>query len=195
MAEELSIRAYARRIGRSPKAVRKHIERGIISKTASGKIDPAKADAALRAHGIDPGTAVGTEAPVTGDPSEAEPSEDPALANLAARLAGGDLLTKAEAEQVKENYLARLRMLEVERKEARLVEVQAVVDEVAKANGIVRNGFLSLPQKVAPKVANATTAAEAREIIAAEVHDALEHLADPEATAHEKAAETAKEAS
>lgn len=190
MTEDLSVRAYARRIGRSPKAVRKHIDRGVIRKTASGRIDPAQADAALQAQGVE----VGTGSPESGDPSGKDSAlyEDPALANLAARLASGEVLTKAQAEQLKENYLARLRMLEVERKEARLVDVETVAAEVAGEYGRIRNRLLNLPSHAAPRIFSASTAAEAADLLAREVHAVLGELTDPEALAEAKAAETAR---
>lgn len=193
MSKPISIRAYARRIGRSPKAVRKHIERGVIEKTANGQVDPEQADAALRSKGLevpstdgDPqGTGYPAESPepVVAGPGAAskgvaEPSE--AGSGLRSLLDNIELLSKAEAEQVKENYLALQRRLEYERAAGEVVPVDEAAQRVAEEYASVRSKLLALPTELAPTIAQETggDANKIRDRLAEGITRALEELSD-----------------
>ena len=87
----------------------------------------------------------------------------------------------AQSVAIKEFYLSKLREVEYDEKLGTLVDVQAVVEEVAAVFATVRNLFLGLPAKLAPRVICCETAAAARLLIQAEVEQILRELsAEPD---------------
>lgn len=101
--------------------------------------------------------------------------QDEALDSLAARLASGDMLSTAEAHRVKENYLARLRMLQFHRESERVVDIEAVADVVTKQFSTVRAKLLALPHSAAPLAAHQDVNAVVK-VLNDKVHECLEEL-------------------
>ena len=119
-------------------------------------------------------TPAGNDAPPVAQPAE-KPETHEGLRALLDRL---DLMTKAEAEQVKENYLALQRRLEYEKAAGELVPVDEAAQKVAEEYAAVRSNLLSLPTKLAPHIAQKTggDANQIRENLAEGITRALEEL-------------------
>ncbi|MBB4212752.1 hypothetical protein [Rhodothalassium salexigens] len=99
------------------------------------------------------------------------------VAELADLLGGSELLTKFEAETVKENYLAALRKLEYDRAAETVVDVSAVAAAVAKEYAQVRTAMLAIPTSLAPRLAQMTDVAAVQALLSEAVTEALERLA------------------
>ena len=109
MPDSLSKREFARREGCSHTLVQKAVNAGHLPLLADGKLDPALLGTDWRAANRGNGKVkVATLSP---DLAKVETLADAALRALEQ---SGFLHTRADAERVKENYLARLRQLEFE---------------------------------------------------------------------------------
>lgn len=107
----------------------------------------------------------------------AEPLADAAMRAIEGIVKqGGTLWTHAEAARIKENYLAKLRELEYDVKSGAVVEVVEVGKKVAAEYAAVRAGVLSVPSKLAPKLALVRTAEEIRDLLSVAIGEALEAL-------------------
>lgn len=87
-------------------------------------------------------------------------------------------ITEQEGRRRKEVALARLRELEVAKEEGKVIPVQQVVDAWTRTGGRIRDALLSIPDKVGPLTAAATTAIECRDIVRTEIEQILRTLAD-----------------
>ena len=82
----------------------------------------------------------------------------------------------------KEFYLSKLREIEYDEKLGTLVDVDAVVEEVASVFATVRNLLLGLPAKLAPRIVHCKTAAEAKALLQGEIENILRELSsEPDA--------------
>jgi hypothetical protein len=75
----------------------------------------------------------------------------------------------AEAERIKENYLALLRQLEYDQKSGAVVAVDDVAQAVAGEYAVLRNRPLSIPAEVAPRVAILKSAEEVQVFLSKEI--------------------------
>ncbi|MFH5926434.1 hypothetical protein [Roseomonas xinghualingensis] len=82
----------------------------------------------------------------------------------------------AEAERVKENYLALLRQLEYDQKSGAVVPVADVARVVGEQLARVRTRLLAIPAEQAPRIHRCKTAAEVQGVLADVVTEALEEL-------------------
>lgn len=115
--------------------------------------------------------------PAEAAPDSAEPLADAAMRAIEGIVKqGGTLWTHAEAARIKENYLAKLRELEYDVKSGAVVEVAEVGKKVAAEYAAVRAGVLSVPSKLAPKLALVRTAEEIRDLLSVAIGEALEAL-------------------
>ena len=179
MTEETEPKSrFAARLGVSKARVSQLINQGLPLN--NGKVPVNRAIAWLRENGRlasaleeQPEEPAGADQP--GPAADQPAGTDPALDALADRLARGDLLSWSEAQRVKENYLARLRQLEYHRKSEELVDVDAVISEVARRFNNVRSRLMQLPYQAAPRVAgqDATTVAS---LLFEDVRDILTEL-------------------
>jgi len=155
---------YARHCGVSRPTIGKYAKKGLLVHDADGRIDRDASDEKLARH-------YGT-----GEP--AQPADRSGIRRAFDEL---DLLSKAEAEQLKANYLALQRQFEHEQMAGKLVDIDAVIDGVQQANARVRNQLLSLPQRIAPQAAAETSVTAIQELVQEIVTDILTELSDPEA--------------
>lgn len=169
---------YARRRGVSKKTVTKWKQAGRLV-LVDGKVDVDATDALLaerKGNGNrrkpDPVTPAEPKPEQPGD----DDADDPYIDELAARLDRGEMLTTAEAERIKENYLARKRRLEFDREAGRVVDADAVADVFGQACARVRTRLLGIPTKVAPRLANQSQAPTIEDLVRAEITEALEEL-------------------
>lgn len=169
MADLVSIREFARRDGCSHTLVQNAIREGYLT-LQSGRLDAALVKSPWRPSNRHGGR--GT----TGNDAVASFGETPTAA--AERIVGGAvaLLSIADAEQVKENYLARLRQLEYDQKAGAVVPVAEVAKVLGARCAAVRTMLLSIPAEAAPEIHRCKTVAETQAVLMRRVVAALEHL-------------------
>lgn len=140
-------------------------QRGLLVLTPSGDVDFEASDQSLREHGLL-------------EPEVTDPETDEAVAKVLDRMikSGEALLSKVDAERVKENYAALLKHLEFDRKVGAVAEIEHVVVAVASEFALVRNKLLNIGSRLAPRVAVLKSAEEIKALIDAEVILALEEL-------------------
>jgi non-ribosomal peptide synthetase component E (peptide arylation enzyme) len=131
-------------------------KRGLLIYRPDGEVDFLATDQRLTDHGI----------------------RQPADTNLTEVTAidGEELWSRAEAEQVKENYAARLKQLEFERESGRVVTIDDAAEIFAAVCGIVRKRLRRISADVAPNLSGMTSAAEIKAAIDAAVVQALADL-------------------
>ena len=187
MTELVSQAEYARHRGVSRKSVTAWKKAGRLV-WQDGKIDRDASDAELDGRGqngkkrADEGNDAEPDgntggAPATGNNDGPEPA--PAGSGLRQLIDHLDLLTKHEAEKVKENYLALQRRLEYEREAGQLVRIDDVEREHADRCQRIRSQVMALPNEVAAGIAQEIggDANEVRSIVQDKVNDVLEELA------------------
>ena len=180
----VSIREFARRDGCSDALVRRALKSGHLEALADGTLDPDLAGTGWReANRRGANTAANsanTAHPVRTQPAPRAPAverdETPAEAAERIVASGGADLSLAEAERLKENYLALLRQLEYDTKAALVVPVADAAAEVGRAFAAVRTRLLALPAEHAPRLHRLKTVVELQDALAGLVTEALEEL-------------------
>ena len=166
-----SASAYARSRGLTLPAVAQAIKEGrlyaSVTKLANGRyeIDPDLADQEWRDN-TDSGTGAPAHAsrkPKSGT-TEPEPSDD------------DQPPTYAEARAQHERFKARLAQLELEQREGKLVEADAVKREAFRVARLVRDSLLNLPDRVAGELAAETNQFKVHQRLVSEIRRALEDL-------------------
>lgn len=140
--------AYARHRGASRKTVTGWKQRGLL-RFDGGDVDFEASDQALRDHGLLDG---GEEATVPG------------------------MWSKAEAERIKENYAARLKRVEYDRRSAEVADVDDVVAVIVSEYANIRSRLSRIGEDLAPRLAGMRDASEIKAVIDAEMIAALEEL-------------------
>jgi phage terminase Nu1 subunit (DNA packaging protein) len=154
----------------SLQAVMKAIHEGrlveSVTRRESGRydVDPVKADAEWSAN-TDSGQ--GAPAHLANRPA-AEPDDIEAE--------DGQPITYAEARAQHERFKARLAQLELEQREGKLVEADAVRREAFRVARIVRDALLNLPDRVAGELAAETNQFKVHQRLVQEIRRALEDL-------------------
>lgn len=156
---------YAKRRGVSPAMVTKYDRCGKLFFTPDGKIDAEKTDRLLDAEsGISPvnrlkekGGKKGVfkspvKSPVKSKPVREE-EEIPELPEKIKAAFGEELMSKYDAETLKENYLARLRKLEYEKKAGKLVEAEPLKKVLFELWRRERDALLNLPSRIGAVIA------------------------------------------
>ena len=189
----ISIREFAKRDGCNDKLVRRAIEEGRLTALPDGKMDPALVGSGWRKSNRreEPRPKAPTATPepspraasaVTCEkPYEAQPLDAPGEGSTAADIerfieSKFPMLSQAEAEKMKENYLALLRQLEYDQKSGLVVRIEDVVAEVAKKFATVRTRLLAIPAEQAPKLHRLKTVAEVQDALQEIITRALEEL-------------------
>lgn len=85
-------------------------------------------------------------------------------------------LTYAEARAQHERFKARLAQLEMEQREAKLVEADAVKREAFRVARLVRDALLNLPDRVAGELAAEANQFKVHQRLVSEIRRALEDL-------------------
>ena len=177
----LSQAEFARLRGVSRKTVTIWKSQGRLALTTDGLVDVVATDALLAQR--PPVYRGGKKKPPKGEQTGgAPPPDSPPVMDRApeeiAKIAGWSL---AEAQRIKENYLALLREQEFHIAQGNLVPIDAVVMEVARQFGIVRERLLCLPAKVAPLLASADSdRAKVEAVVRDELYQAMAELSDQE---------------
>lgn len=176
MGEPLSFREFARRDGCSDTLVRRGVKEGRLPSLSGKKVDSDYLGTAWRKEVVG---AVRTANTANTD-VRIEPKPDETLEEAAERLTPellSQFATKADAEKVKETYLALLRKLEYDEKSREVVKVAEVARIVGTEYARVRSKLMEIPSSVAPMAVLMKTPEEIRALIEKEVAHALEELA------------------
>ena len=206
-AAGISRREFARLDGCDDKTVRKGINTGHLKVLPNGKLSKAQVGTAWRksnrqraASGkLGEGTKKKSAPPKShpkSSPKSSPKSPPRATAQSAASkpktmsdialerlMEINELWSSADAERVKENYLALLRELEYHMKSGAVVPIDQVIGLISGEFATVRTRLLSLPSELAPRVLLLKTAPEIEETIRTAVQDALEELTSDRDTA------------
>lgn len=183
VVEGISIRQFAKRDGCDDKVVRRKIESGHLTLLPNGKLDPALVGTGWRVRNKKTGEPT-VSAPVRsvrtecGQPEAAISVDETAeqAADRIVNIEGRAPFSKAEAERIKENYLALLRQLEYDRESGSVVAVSDVVQAVVGEYALVRNRLLNIASRVSPRAAVLRSAEEVKALIDEEVALVLEEL-------------------
>src|SRR5438552_16385617 len=173
MAYDMGIRAYARRRGVTPAAVRKAIKSGRIS-IVNGKVDPDLADAQWRASTDEskPRNSVSGSPGGQSGASVAPP--------LPAWGAGGNALPRtsgyAAARAVRETYDARLRELDYKVRTGELVSVDAVRVVAYNTARRSRDLLLAIPDRISAVLAGLSETSEVHRVLSEEIRRVCEEL-------------------
>lgn len=175
---------YARHRGVSRKTVTGWKQKGRLVLNEAGLVDVKATDARLdeRPENYRGGVTAPPRPGVTGNtPPEVTPAvaADPAILNKSpAEIAEALDWSTAEAQRVKEIYLALLRRQEYEVAQGKLVEIEAVGTLVEREYSVVRERMLAVPGKMGAKLVGLERA-EITAALQAEVSEALNELHDP----------------
>jgi hypothetical protein len=199
-ATGLSIREFARREGCSDTLVRRAVRDGKLKALQGGKLDPADIGTAWRPGNANGEAGANTTANTSANTANtgantantaantgANPAtlavcaeDDETLEEAAERLTPSlmtQFRTKADAEVVKETYLALLRKLEFDEKSGEVVRVADVSKIVGNEYAKVRSKLMEIPSVVAPLAVLMKTPEEVRALIEEKIAHALEELA------------------
>lgn len=194
MAAEVTQAEFARQRGVSRKTVTEWKAKGLLSMTPAGlvKVEESEwllADRPQNYRGGATNRGARAEAPQTKpsalrpDASGGEEAAAPVeaaeiLSQSPAQIAEALGWTTAEAQRVKEIYLALIRRQEYEVEQGKLVQIEAVAAQVEREYAVVRERLLAIPGKLAAKLVGLDRA-EIDAALHAEVSEALNELHDP----------------
>ena len=170
----LSLTAYARTHGSSRQAAQKWRAKGALVMDGE-KVDLESSDARLRSLGLGR-FKQDARNPVAGDGGSEKAGDD-----LEERLLAGNVLSKVEAEQVKESALALKHLVAVRKEAGQLLESETVEKVMFEEARRARDAWLNFPARVAPLLAAdlGVDAGLIAEALAAHVHRQLEGIGDP----------------
>jgi hypothetical protein len=170
--KEMSQAEYAKHRGVSRVAVHKWKEKGLLVLTKSGTISVNRTDKKLNALEKSETEEIGGLLPPENEPEqakdclshdsgksdvvrqvEAEKEEIPKLPKKLKALLGDQMMSKNEAETMKENYLAKLRKLEYEKKAGRVVEVEPLKKVLFELWRRERDALLNFPTRYSAVIA------------------------------------------
>lgn len=171
MPDLLSAKAYAKHRGVSLAAVLKAISEERIKASVRRKgpgyqIDVAQADVEWQQN-TDSGQ--GAPAHAKNRQDQPEPTGDHDTED-------GEPITYAQARAQHERFKARLAQLELEQREGKLVEADAVKRESFRTARLVRDALLNLPDRIAAELANETNQFKVHQRLVSEIRRALEDL-------------------
>src|SRR5688500_6972656 len=158
-------RGYAVHRGVSAKEVTLWKQKGLLVFTKDGKVDQEASDFRMAQHGK---KFRGQEVPID------KSAED--IAHQIVNIEGDAPHSKAEAERIKENYLALLRQIEYDREKQKVVPISEVVQAIADEYAKVRGRLLNISSRVSPRAAVLRTPELVKALIDEEVTLALDEL-------------------
>jgi hypothetical protein len=171
----ISIREFARRDGCSGTLARRGVKTGHLTAFSDGTLDPAVVGTGWRKGNRDGANVFAPEVRSAHPAVAARDDETPAQA--AERIVSSDArYSQAEAERVKENYLALLRQLEYDLNSGLVVPVEDVAAVVDADYAKVRTRLLAIPSEQAPRLHRLRTVAELQDALLAIIIEALEEL-------------------
>lgn len=169
----MSIREFARLADCSHTLVQNAIKAGHLEKFPDGSLDPALVSTGWRAA-----NRRGNDEVAIGDGESADEAAERIL------TASGAKWSLAQAERIKENYIALLRQLEYDTKAGAVVPVDAVAKRVGAEFARVRTRLLAIPAEQAPRLHRCRTIPELQDALMGVIVEALQELtADGDARA------------
>lgn len=184
----------ARRLGVSRQAVSDLVRRGILTPDANGRIDEAAARAAILAS-VHPTSktvqAAQASAPAPIAPVAAAPAPAPAVVPAAPQpeAAATNYHVAKTMREAAEAHIARLKLAEMRGELIRTDAVRAVMSNIFATT---REAVLQMPARLAPLLAAESDPAAVQNLLHAELHAALESLANSPAAIEHLAAEPAQ---
>lgn len=180
----------ARRLGVSRQAVSDLVRRGILTPDANGRIDESAARAAILAS-VHPTSktvqAAQASAPAPIAPVAAAPAVAPAAPQPEA--AATNYHVAKTMREAAEAHIARLKLAEMRGELIRTDAVRAVMSNIFATT---REAVLQMPARLAPLLAAESDPAAVQNLLHAELHAALESLANSPAAIEHLAAEPAQ---
>ena len=191
MSAGISIREFARRDGCDDKLVRRAIGQGKLQALPDGSLDPAligtgwrktnrRADASADSARTVEQVSAAVSAPLDVSAESLDPDE---LAGFLRNLLKGKYAKQADAERIKENSLAGIRVLELQQKAGALVDLSTAETVLFETFRAYRDAWLNWPIRVGALMA-AELKMEPEPLVGAltkYVHQQLSDLGEPEA--------------
>lgn len=156
---------YARHRGVNRSHITRLKERGILVMRGT-LVDVAASDAVL------------DDKPVDVEPQQPAPTPVPPSRPVPEALGGQSGASFAQAKTVEMVYRAKLRRLEFEARERRLIDAEVVRKTIADAGRGVRDGLLAIPDRLATVLAAESDAKKIHSMLRAELIRELEVLAN-----------------
>lgn len=190
MALGISAREFARRDGCAHTLVNRAVKCGHLRQLEDGSLDPAQVGTGWREENrrggnpvsIPVSIPVSTQPAVSTPPMRAEPDETPEAAAERILTATGATMSLAEAERVKECYLALLRQLEYDTKAGAVIAAADVASAVGAEYAQVRTRLLAIPAERAPQIHRLKTVTEIQDALHDMIVEALEELTQDQKT-------------
>ena len=164
---KLTESGLARKLGVSRQAVHDLVKRGIITKDSAGLIDVAQAQAALLSS-VHPSSKTAAALQTANPAPAGAPEEGAPGVEITSYHVAKTLREAAEAQ------IARLKLAEMQ---GDVIRVDAVKNQLATVFSTVREALLQIPARMAPLLAADTDPVSVHNVLHAEIHQALHHLA------------------
>lgn len=178
----LSLRAFAKRLGVSDKAIRKGIAagrlEGAVGVTAAGQPYIADPDLAERLWTSTTRTGAGVRTPDADGSARSARSASGSASSPRSRPAAGNLVSLADAQRAATEERARKLRLENDAREGRLVPIEQVRREAFESSRTVRDALLTVPDRLAGDLAADTDPAVIWRKLDAAIRQGLESAAD-----------------
>lgn len=175
---------FARMRSVSRKTVTIWKQQGKIVLTADGRVDVEASDDLLSGRpdsyrgGVTKSSQRMAEAAPAVDELADQTPKPPVLDASIEEIAKQANWTLAEAQRIKENYLALLRKQEFDVEQGKLVEIETIAQQVEREYAVVRERLLTIPGKVAAALVGCDRATIESRLLD-EVIEALDELHDP----------------
>ena len=155
MSERISVSEFARRDGCNEKLVRRAIERGRLVRGEDGKLEAQLVGTPWRRSAIDGQKPArpGAERAAAAPPSARAGAEDSAPDVALVPAGPGVLSTFANSAAREKAAMARMRELELEKREGKLVDVEAARGLVFDAFRTIRDHWLAFPSAHSARIA------------------------------------------
>jgi hypothetical protein len=174
----LSVSEYARRRAVSTQAVRDAINTGRIHCEADGSISAARADAdwALNTAPSARHIAHNRRIPSGIKAARTRTAEGSAVAEACDPEHLGSL-SYIDARALKENFEAKLKHIELQKRMGNLLDRTVIENGVASACRICRDALLSIPSRISAQIVMMTEISDIQDAIAEEIRASLDELA------------------
>lgn len=175
----MGVREYARHRNVNHSAVQKALKSGRIQLEQDGLIDPIKADAAW-ADNTDPALQRKPVQPIkTAQPQKS--SKPPGMSHVDNEQQDPRVPSFALSRSIKEAYEAKLVRIEYEQKMGNLLERGAVTKDAFEMARRTRDRVEQIPSHVSASLVSMTDRRAIEILLAKELRNALEEIADEEA--------------
>lgn len=166
MGEKVSFAAYARHRGVSAVAVTVAVGCGRIT----SEVDPATGKDVLDIERAD------AEWDANTDHQKRINAEGPGESSKRTIAAAAGLPSLTESRARRESIKAKIDQLDLDEKEGRLVEKEAVKRDAYKTARVIRDAFILLPDRVSAEFASETEQFKIHERLSAEIRQIMEGL-------------------